>query len=568
MRADSVPASVRLATFVAAAVLAALRSVSASAQQVTRVSVDSSGAQGDQFVDDVPVISADGSLVAFASYATNMVAGDSNSAEDVFVHDRGTGVTELVSVDSNGIQGNKGSSWPALSTDGRFVAFSSVADGLVAGDTNGVQDVFVHDRTTGITERISVDSSGLQGDDASYSPTISGDGQIVAFESLASNLVPNDNNPFPEIFLHDRSTGITTRLSVNSSGAQPNGRSDWPAISRDGQVVAFYSEASNLVAGDTNGAYDTFVYDRKTARLERVSVSSSGAQANSASCNAALSSDGSLVAFNSAATNLIPGGTKQRWNVYLHDRTLGSTQLVSVNAAGVEPDGESVFPSITDDGSVVGFSSEGDDLVAGDTNGVGDVFVRDLRAGTNAIISLNCAGAPGDDYSELGGALSSDGTVVAFLSFATNLIVGDTNGFDDIFVNDLTVPPLLASWSTYGTGYPGTLGIPTLLPRANPVFGSTLYVDASDSSGGWSVAFLILGASSASIPTSAGGDLLVAPSLFELVGLPPGGATFFGEVPRDPALSGVSFFMQVLEQDPGALRNISFTPGLELVFGL
>src|SRR5205823_5466864 len=202
-----------------------------------------------------PAISADGRFVAFPSEATNLVPGDTNGVTDVFVRDRRTGTTERVSVSSAGAEANGTSFTPAISADGRFVAFSSDATNLVGRDTNGAVDVFVNDRMTGMTERVSVDSTGAQANAASieqFCPALSGDGRFVAFESDATNLVPGDTNGVADVFVHDRLTATTERVSVDSAGAQANDKSDFPAISADGSVVAFVSTASNLVPDDTN----------------------------------------------------------------------------------------------------------------------------------------------------------------------------------------------------------------------------------------------------------------------------------------------------------------------------
>jgi Tol biopolymer transport system component len=199
-----------------------------------RVSVDSAGNQGNDH-SWAAAISAEGRYVAFLSYASNLVPGDSNGVGDVFVHDRQTGITERVSVDSAGNQGNDHSGYPSLSADGRYVAFQSSASNLVPGDNNGHCDIFVHDRQTGATERVSVDSAGNEGDYESYDPAISADGRYVAFQSGALNLVPGDTNVEMDIFVHDRQTGITERVRVDSAGNEGNGESQPPAISADGR---------------------------------------------------------------------------------------------------------------------------------------------------------------------------------------------------------------------------------------------------------------------------------------------------------------------------------------------
>ena len=186
------------------------------------------------------------------------------------------------------------------------------------------------------------------------------------------------------------------------------------------------------------------------------------------------------------------------------------------------------------------------------------------------LVSVDCAGNAGNGsspYNSEGPRISDDGTLVVFVSSATNLITGDTNNVTDAFVCDFSVPPFDAFWANYGTGFAGTLGVPTLTSSADPAFGTTISVDAGNSYGSWSVGLLVLGLNSASIPTSAGGTLLVDPLLFVVFGLPPSGASFTGDIPRDPALCGVSIYLQALELDPGAQHGISFTPGLQLAIG-
>ncbi len=440
-----------------------------------RVSMDSAGNQGNDISgwatlgDDrgYPAISAGGRYVAFESLATNLVPGDTNGFWDVFVHDRQTGTTERVSVDSDGNQANGTSWYPAISADGRYVVFYSGASNLVPGDTNGFWDVFVHDRRTGATERISVDSDGNQANDdsggrGSSAAAISGDGRYVAFQSWASNLVPGDTNSHEDVFIHDRVTGTTERISVHSDGSQGNGYggwwegSRWPAMSIDGRYVAFESEASNLVGSDTNGdnicdagcdtnGYaDVFVHDRQTGTTERVSVDSAGNQGNWYSMWPAISADGRYVGFVSRASNLVPGDTTTCpdsnppgpcGNVFVRDRQMGTTDRVSVDSAGNQGNGSVGWPSMSADGRYVAFASHATNLVPGDSNGYLDVFVHDRLTGATERVSVDSAGNQGNE-SSLTFAISADGRYVAFASSASNLVPGDTNGAGDIFVHD------------------------------------------------------------------------------------------------------------------------------------
>jgi Tol biopolymer transport system component len=403
----------------------------------TRVSVSSTGTQTDEF-SWRHSISADGRYVAFASGATNLVSGDTNGTWDVFVHDRVTGETARVSVSSIGTQADGWSSHTSISADGRYVAFASAATNLVAGDTNGVEDIFVHNRVTGETARVSVSSTGAQANGSSGPPSISADGRYVAFVSAATNLVSGDTNGVEDIFVHDRVTGETARVSVSSTGAQANDISNGSSISADGRYVAFASAATNLVAGDTNGVEDIFVYDRETGETARVSVSSTGAQANDSSDGSSISADGRYVAFSSLATNLVTGDTNGIRNVFLHDRETGETTRVSVSSAGVQANGHSYSFSTSADGRYVAFESVATNLVPGDNNGMSDVFVRDRVTGQTARVSITRGSRrQGDDWSWSGDpSISTDGRYVAFASFASDLVPGDTNGILDVFVRD------------------------------------------------------------------------------------------------------------------------------------
>ena len=342
-----------------------------------RVSVSSSGNQANSFSLE-SAISEDGQYVAFSSYASNLVPGDANGSADIFVHNRSTGVTRRVSVSTGGGQSDSGSSQPAISPNGRYVAFESTASNLVPGDTNGEPDIFVHDRATGVTQRVSVSSSGEQGDGDSQSPTISSNGRYVAFISFSTNLVPNDSNEFfYDVFVHDRVAGTTQRVSVNSSGSEGNASSSEPSISADGRYVAFQSNAGNLVADDTNGATDIFLHDRTTGITSRMSVNSTGQQGNSSSGDPAISADGLAVTFSSAASNLVSSDTNGKGDVFVHGRETGITRRVSLASGGTQGNNHSVFPAISSYGRYITFSSEATNLVPGDTNSVIDVFVRD-----------------------------------------------------------------------------------------------------------------------------------------------------------------------------------------------
>jgi len=411
---------------------------------ITPISVDSAGNLGNDFSRS-PSISADGRFVAFYSEASNIVPGDTNNSYDIFVRDTLTNTTTLVSLDSAGNLGNSDSYSPSISADGRFVAFSSLASNFVPGDTNNYADIFVRDRLTNTTTRVSVDSAGNLGNRDSYSPSISADGRFVAFYSEASKLVPGDTDENGDIFVRDRLTNTTTPVSVNSAGNQTSSESNFPSISADGRFVAFESFASDFVPGDIN--YDTetavrdiFVRDTLTNTTTRVSVDSAGNQAYRSSDSASISADGRFVAFSSLATNLVPGDTNDTSDIFVRDTLTNTTTRVSVNSAGNQGNNGSGSPSISADGRFVAFSSLASNFVPGDTNNHSDIFVRDTLTNTTTRVSLNSEGNQGNSYS-IFPSISADGRFVAFSSYASNFVPGDTNNTGDIFVVDTSSTP-------------------------------------------------------------------------------------------------------------------------------
>jgi Tol biopolymer transport system component len=357
------------------------------------------------------------------------------------------GTTTRVSVDSQGNQANEGgaSFEPSVSADGRYVAFGSVASNLVSGDTNGSADIFVHDRTTGVTEKVSIGLEGAQANGSSNHPSISADGRYIAFESDASNLVPEDTDNRSDIFVYDRQAGTTERVSVDSQGNQGSGprfgiENTEPSISADGRHVVFISTASNLVAGDTNGVQDAFVHDLETGVTERVDVNGAGEQVSGSAhisiLRPSISADGRYVAFTSEAVNLVGGDTDGVSDIFVRDRQSGSTERVSVASDGSQANAGSFGGNITPDGRYVVFGSEASNLVAADENEkITDIFIHDRQTGTTELVSTGIAGAPENSYS-VEPSVSADGRFVAFESEASNLVEGDTNEQTDVFVHD------------------------------------------------------------------------------------------------------------------------------------
>jgi Tol biopolymer transport system component len=427
-----------------------------------RVSIASDGAQSNGYSSN-PSISADGRYVAFASYANNLVGGDTNSWMDIFVHDRETGQTNQVSIASDGTQGNNHSEFPAISADGRYVVFESTADNLVEGDSNNVTDIFVHDRVTGITRRVSVASDGTEANLISRRASISADGRYVAFASSASNLVGNDTNgegmnpeELNDIFVHDLQSSTTTRVSVASDGTQGNNFSFSSSISADGRYVAFMSNASNLVTGDTNSTYDIFVHDRLTGTTHRISVASDGTQGNNSAWAPFISADGRYVAFASDTSNLVRDDTNNESDVFVHDLQSSTTTRVSVTSDGIQGNNISFSPSISADGRYVAFESYASNLVANDTNNVeqflnplsgNDIFVHDRQTGVTTRVNVADDGTQAT-WSD-SPSISADGHYVAFAS-GDSLVEGDTNKNVDVFVCTPHVTPPTSTTSMGG----------------------------------------------------------------------------------------------------------------------
>ncbi len=395
---------------------------SSSIADVELVSVANNGAQGDSDSSqgDPPSLSADGRYVAFSSSASNLVSGSSNGGRGTFVYDRQTGTLERV--------GNASYNYahPSLSADGRFVAFASYGESAF-GDRNSFSQVFVYDRKTGAVTQVSVANDGEQGNSYSYEPSLSADGRFVAFTSWASNLVSDDTNELPDVFVFDLVERTIKRVSVADDGTQGNSSSDSPSLSKDGRFVAFASNASNLVSHDPDWMPDVFVYDRQTRTIKRIGVPDDGTHGDALSFSPSLSANGRLVAF---LAKFISGACR----VYVYDLESGTTEEVGVPRDGISPEnfsGDGL--SLSGDGRYVAFSSTASNLVQGDTNRTSDVFIYDRLNRTIERVSVAADGKQGNSHSSLP-SLSADGRVVAFVSQASNLVSGDWNGSLDVFV--------------------------------------------------------------------------------------------------------------------------------------
>ena len=369
----------------------------------------------------------------------------------------GTGIISRVSTDVNGAQGNN-RSYGSISADGRYVVFSSTASNLVPVDTNSSEDVFIKDTQSGAITLLSNDSFGVQGNYHSNYPSISADGRYVAFSSDASNLVSGDSNGFTDIFVRDTLMNTITRVSTVSLGAQANGGSNYPSISADGRYVTFSSGAANLVPGDGNVAWDIFIKDTQTDTTTMASTAFGGPQGNNPSNYPSISADGRYVAFSSSATNLVSGDGNGFTDVFVKNTLTGAITRVSTASGGTEGDAASSngdMPSISADGRYVAFSSSATNLVSGDSNNNSDVFVKDTLTNNTTRISTASGGAQANSSSQ-SPTISADGNYVAFDSAANNLVSGDGNSLPDVFVKDVrtgvTTRVSIASGGAEGTG--------------------------------------------------------------------------------------------------------------------
>lgn len=415
-----------------AAAFFVILSSTVGAATITRVSVDTTG--DDPNGDSVFPVASDGArFVAFEGFASDLVPFDTNDTSDVFVRDQVTGVTERVSVNSDGVEGNRRSRKPSISADGRFVAFLSVARNLVPDDENDVEDVFVHDRATGETRRVSVDSFGIEADRSSDDAVISADGRFVAFPSSASNLDPIVTVAIGQIYVHDLVTGITSVVSVDSAGIpSSSGGGTQPAISADGRFVAFSSNASDLVPGDFANRRDVFVRDRQLGITTRLSVSPAGEDGNADSFSPEISADGRFVAFLTGASNLYGFPDTGQADVAVCDRASGIVFPASLNTAGRPANNIADF-ALSPDGSMIAISiSDSEFGRPVDTLQDTDVYIRCLDARGTFFVSVGL-----DSRAGIGGcqrvSFATDSSCLVFDGGEPNLVPFDFGGQQDVF---------------------------------------------------------------------------------------------------------------------------------------
>jgi Tol biopolymer transport system component len=409
----------------------ALFSLNGNATGLTQVTKSPAGVPGNAASSN-PAISNNGRYVVYHSIADNLMDGDaSDNIIDVFLFDRKKGVNYKIT------QGNDDSVDARLSNNFKYVVFSSFADNLVEGDTNGFSDIFLYETQTGVTRLISVDSLGvLKANGGSFTPSVNSSGRFIVYESNANNLVGGDNNLSRDIFLYDGKIHSTTLVSKNSSGEPGNAASHFARIGGRGRYVVYQSDATNLVEGDANGATDIFLYDRKKNLTYLISVTAKG-QGNGNSITPFISSNGRYIVYASAASNLVDNDTNGKYDVFLYDIFTGLTRLVSADSAGQSANGISLSPRISGNGRYIVYSSAANNLVEGDTNNLPDIFRYDTQTGVTARVSVKGDGSTqGTGGGSFSPGISNNGRYVTYESFADNLVDGDSNGTSDIFLYD------------------------------------------------------------------------------------------------------------------------------------
>ncbi|MDO9180711.1 MAG: cadherin-like domain-containing protein, partial [Agitococcus sp.] len=407
-----------------------------SPQTVIRVSTDSSDqeANGSSIGG---VFSADGTQVLFDSNASNLVADDTNDVYDVFVKDIKTGEITRISTDATGKQANGESFGVVFSADGTKVLFESVASNLVANDNNEKIDVFLKDLKTGEITLVSANGSAEGFNGNSYAVALSADGTKVLFNSDANNAAISDTNNVTDAFIKDLTTGEITRVSTDSGDKEVQGSAIVAVgMSADGTKVLLQSNSANLVFGDNNDAYDVFLKDLKTGAVTRVSTNYEDTESNGNSEGYAISADGTQVLFDSDADNLVDGDTNRAYDVFVKNIETGVVTRVSTNPDGSEANGASFGGTFSADGTKVLLSSEATNLAPNDENSTQDVFVKDLTTGEILRVSSDDKGSAANGLSD-GYGLSADGQQILFTSDATNLVLNDGNRASDVFISTL-----------------------------------------------------------------------------------------------------------------------------------
>jgi len=372
--------------------------------------------------------SADGTVVAFSSAASNLVPDDVNGFADIFAWEEGKGI-ERISVGAGSVGGNQVSRWPSVSDDGRWVCFASDASNLVPGDDNDERDVFLYDRERNSLRVVS--ANGLVwGNGESGWPQLAGNGSCVVFQSEATNLTTASQEADIDIFVFDIGEGTIHLVSKGIGGAHTNDHSWWPSVSQSGRTVVFTSGASNLVENDDNGFSDVFAYDRELDEMQLISRTKLGVQANGDSDMAHVSGDGRLVVFSSEADNLVSDDENSVWDVFLCDLKTQEIRRLSVGRGDVEVGADSVDPRISPRGDLVVFASVGKRVVA---RGYPPARVFLYRVGVGQAVRISGESSRSAGTWSGSAEIASSGEYVVFASDNPDLVEGDTNGTVDVF---------------------------------------------------------------------------------------------------------------------------------------
>ncbi|NUP94976.1 MAG: PD40 domain-containing protein [Planctomycetaceae bacterium] len=429
-----------------------LLSPAALAWQCEQCSVTSAG---------VPAVSASfvgatddsGTWVVFSSAANNLIPGDTLDLSDVFLRDRNAGTTTVLSISTGGQLGNANSNAPSISGNGQLVCFVSVASNLVTGDTNARNDVFVRNLSTGQLQLASRAGFGAPGSDHSFQPRLSPDATKLVFVSKSSNFVAGDTNGFDDVFVRTLATGAMVRASVATGDVQSNGNSSNPSLSADGNFVVFTSAATNLVATDSNGLTDVFVHDLTTGVTTLVSSPPAGGVSNGEADHGFLSADARFVVFSSRGTNLSTGVPNTSfYHPYLHDRLLNTTVRLDFTATGAYANKHGTALGVSIDGRHAWFRSAANQVAAGDVNNFEDVFVRDVQLGVTTKLTKGYNGAPiqvGTDAA----VLSSNGAYVVVETRSPNMVPTDYNNVGDVFLIPAEGPNATLYVDQDGDGY-------------------------------------------------------------------------------------------------------------------
>jgi hypothetical protein len=407
----------------------------AAVGDITLVSTSDNGVKGNRESRE-PQISDDGSVVVFRSKARTLDPADTDGTFDIYAKTVSTGDIALASVTSSGTKSNGTSEQATVSGSGSMVAFQTKASNLDANDTDTNFDIYVKNLTTGALTLVSQTKAGTKSNGVSDEPDISADGTVVSFRSTATNLDPADTDTVPDVYEKNLVTGDLSLVSVNGAGTKGNAHSGRPSLSTDGSLVAFRSQSNDLLAADTDGAFDIYLKNMSTGALRLVSSNASGVGGNGASTTPMISADGTRVAFRSSATDLLAADPDSIYDIYVKDMTSGAVILASTTSTGTKSNGGSVNPSLSADGSAVAFGTFATNFDARDTDTFQDAYVKFLGSGALVLASTSATGTKGN-ANTLFPWISGNGSTAVFRSDASNLVSADTDHTGDVYLKQV-----------------------------------------------------------------------------------------------------------------------------------